>query len=197
MHILENSNSKLTIGVLALQGSIDEHINQILLLGHIPIKIKTANDLDNLDKIIIPGGESTTISNILRTTGLMEPLKNKILSGIKVWGTCAGMILLAKEIENEPIHHLGVINIKVRRNAYGNQLDSFITHSIIPELSNTPLELVFIRAPFICEISDSVTILCEIKGNIVAAKENNILVTSFHPELTTDTTFLKYFIDIF
>ncbi|MBB6716871.1 pyridoxal 5'-phosphate synthase glutaminase subunit PdxT [Clostridium gasigenes] len=191
------SNTPLHIGVLALQGSIDEHINHISSLGHIPVKVRTSNDLDNLDRLIIPGGESTTIGNILRSTGLLDSLKDKISKGIKVWGTCAGMILLAKEIENETISHLSLMHIKVKRNAYGNQLDSFITYTKINEVSPNNLELVFIRAPYISEISDKVTILCKIDENIVAAKENNMLVTSFHPELTSDTTFLKYFIEKF
>ncbi|MBU3138259.1 pyridoxal 5'-phosphate synthase glutaminase subunit PdxT [Clostridium gasigenes] len=191
------ANTPLHIGVLALQGSIDEHINHISSLGHIPVKVRTSNDLDNLDRLIIPGGESTTIGNILRSTGLLDSLKDKISKGLKVWGTCAGMILLAKEIENETISHLSLMDIKVKRNAYGNQLDSFITYTKINEVSPNNLELVFIRAPYISEISDKVTILCKIDENIVAAKENNMLVTSFHPELTSDTTFLKYFIETF
>ena len=197
MTYLQMANTPLHIGVLALQGSIDEHINHISSLGHIPVKVRTSNDLDNLDRLIIPGGESTTIGNILRSTGLLDSLKDKISKGLKVWGTCAGMILLAKEIENETISHLSLMDIKVKRNAYGNQLDSFITYTKINEVSPNNLELVFIRAPYISEISDKVTILCKIDENIVAAKENNMLVTSFHPELTADTTFLKYFIEKF
>ena len=197
MTYIQMANTPLHIGVLALQGSIDEHINHISSLGHIPVKVRTSNDLDNLDRLIIPGGESTTIGNILRSTGLLDSLKDKISKGLKVWGTCAGMILLAKEIENETITHLSLMDIKVKRNAYGNQLDSFITYTKINEVSPNNLELVFIRAPYISEISDKVTILCKIDENIVAAKENNMLVTSFHPELTADTTFLKYFIEKF
>ncbi|WP_253197839.1 pyridoxal 5'-phosphate synthase glutaminase subunit PdxT [Clostridium gasigenes] len=197
MTYLQMANTPLHIGVLALQGSIDEHINHISSLGHIPVKVRTSNDLNNLDRLIIPGGESTTIGNILRSTGLLDSLKDKISKGLKVWGTCAGMILLAKEIENETISHLNLMDIKVKRNAYGNQLDSFITYTKINEVSPNNLELVFIRAPYISEISDKVTILCKIDENIVAAKENNMLVTSFHPELTSDTTFLKYFIEKF
>ena len=197
MSTIKKANSPLNIGVLALQGSIIEHINHIKELGHIPILVKETSDLDILDKLILPGGESTTMGNILRSTGLFQCLKNKISNGLKVWGTCAGMILLAKEIENEKISHLGVMDIKVRRNAYGRQVNSFISHTKIPEISSMPLELVFIRAPLISEIGDNVTVLCKIDENIVAAKENNVLVTSFHPELTSDTTFLKYFIEEF
>lgn len=197
MSCVKPTNSPLRIGVLSLQGSIEEHINHIAILGHIPIKVKTISDLDNLDKLILPGGESTTISNILISTNLLEPLKNKIAKGLKVWGTCAGMILLAKEIDNNNFTNLDMMNIKVKRNAYGSQLDSFVTYATIPEVSSNNLELIFIRAPYILEASPSVKILCEINGHIVAAKENNMLVTSFHPELTKDTTFLKYFIENF
>lgn len=197
MAYIKNNTQPLNIGVLSLQGSIEEHINHITMLGHIPIKVRTASDLRNLDRLIIPGGESTTIGNILRSTNLLKLVQDKISNGLKVWGTCAGMILLAKEIENDTTTHLNLMNIKVKRNAYGSQLNSFITYNKIPEIGPNDLELVFIRAPYILEVGPNVSILCKINNNIVAAKENNILVTSFHPELTTDTTFLKYFIEIF
>lgn len=197
MDNIKNNPISLRIGVLALQGSIEEHINHISLLDHIPVKVKKSCDLDNLDRLILPGGESTTISTILRNANLLESIQNKISNGLKVWRTCAGMILLAKEIADSDVKHLNLMNIKVKRNAYGSQLESFITYSKIPEISSNDLELIFIRAPYIIEVDSKVTILCEINKNIVAAKENNMLVTSFHPELTADTSFLKYFIENF
>lgn len=197
MTYIENKPHRLKIGVLDLQGSVLEHINHISLLGHIPIRVKTLKDLNSIDKLILPGGESTTISNILRSINLLDELKLKISNGLKVWGTCAGMILLAKEIENEPSNHLGLMDIKVIRNAYGRQLDSFIVTKNISEISSKDLELVFIRAPYISEVGDKITVLCKVNENIVAARQNNMLVTSFHPELTSDTTFLKYFIEFF
>ena len=131
---------------------------------------------------------------ILNRTGLMEPLRGKIQSGLPVWGTCAGMILLAKELVNDSVTHLGVMDIAVRRNAYGSQIDSFATKKVIPAVDSKEIELVFIRAPYITSVKDGVKILCELDGHIVAAEEKNMLVTSFHPELTDNTAFLKYFV---
>lgn len=185
----------MNIGVLAFQGGVIEHINQIKSLGHNGIEIRKKEELNNIDAIILPGGESTTIGKLLKVTGLMEPLREKILSGLPTWGTCAGMILLAKEIENEDTKHLGVMDIKVRRNAFGTQIDSFKTKSVINKVSEKEIELVFIRAPYILEAEDNVQVLCKIDNNIVAVKQDNILATSFHPELTDDTTVMKYFIE--
>jgi len=184
----------MIVGVLALQGGIIEHINQINLLGHIGIEIKREEELNNIEALIIPGGESTTIGKLLKITGLIEPLKLKIRSGIPTWGTCAGMILLASEIENEKSDYLKLMDIKVRRNAFGSQVDSFKTFESINEVSKEKMELVFIRAPYITEIKENVKILCKIDNKIVAAKQDNIIVTSFHPELTDDLAFLNYFL---
>ena len=186
----------MKIGVLSLQGGVIEHINQIKSLGYEPVEVKKESDLDSIDAIILPGGESTTIGKLLNVTNLMEPLRNKILEGMPVWGTCAGMILLAKDIENDKRRHLGVMDIKVRRNAFGTQIDSFKTKKVIKEVSENPLELVFIRAPFITEVKDNVKVLCEVNDNIVAVRQDNMIATSFHPELTNDLTFLKYFLNI-
>ena len=184
------------VGVLSFQGGVLEHLNQIKALGHEAIQIKKERDLENLDAIILPGGESTTMGKLLDVTGLKEPLKEKIKSGIPTWGTCAGMILLAKEIENDSRRHLSLMDIKVRRNALGTQIDSFKTKKVIKEVSENPLELVFIRAPFITEIKDNVKVLCEVNNNIVAVRQDNMIATSFHPELTSNLTFLKYFLNI-
>ena len=185
----------MNIGVLALQGGVIEHLKQIEALGHKGIEVKVAEDLEKIDAIILPGGESTTIGKLLRITGLMEFLREKIQSGMPVWGTCAGMILLAKEIEYEPFNYLGVMDIKVRRNAFGTQIDSFKTKKVIKSVSDKEIELVFIRAPYVLEAGDDVDILCEVNGNIVAARQGNILATSFHPELTNDLSFMKFFIE--
>ncbi len=185
----------MNIGVLSLQGGVIEHLNQIEALGHKGIEVKRKEDIENIDAIILPGGESTTIGKLLSITGLMEFLREKIQDGIPVWGTCAGMILLAKEIENEPTTHLGVMDIKVRRNAFGTQIDSFKTKRVIKEVSNKEIELVFIRAPYVLEIGNDVEILCKVNDDIVAVREGNILATSFHPELTNDLSFMKYFIE--
>lgn len=188
-------DGKMNIGVLGFQGGVIEHLNQIEKLGHTGIQVKKEEDLNNIDAIILPGGESTTIGKLLIVTGLMDPLRKKIENGLPTWGTCAGMILLAKEIENEKIKHLAVMDIKVRRNAFGTQIDSFRTNKVIEEVSNKEIELVFIRAPYILEAGKDVEVLCKINNNIVAVRQGNILATSFHPELTEDLTFMKYFIE--
>ena len=185
----------MNIGVLALQGGVIEHLKQIEALGHKGIEVKVAEDLEKIDAIILPGGESTTIGKLLRITGLMEFLREKIQGGMPVWGTCAGMILLAKEIEYEPFNYLGVMDIKVRRNAFGTQIDSFKTKKVIKSVSDKEIELVFIRAPYVLEAGTDVDILCKVNGNIVAARQGNILATSFHPELTNDLSFMKFFIE--
>ena len=182
------------IGILGFQGAISEHERQIKAIGHEPVIVKYPEQLEEIDGIILPGGESTTMGKILNRTGLMEPLRGKIQSGLPVWGTCAGMILLAKELVNDSVTHLGVMDIAVRRNAYGSQIDSFATKKVIPAVDSKEIELVFIRAPYITSVKDGVKILCELDGHIVAAEEKNMLVTSFHPELTDNTAFLKYFV---
>lgn len=186
----------MKIGVLSLQGGVIEHIKSINALGFDGVEVKTLKDIEEISGLILPGGESTAIGKILRETGMLAKLREKILLGLPVWGTCAGMILLAKEIENDNITHLSVMDIKVRRNAYGRQIDSFSTEDIVKSVSYNPISLVFIRAPFIVSVGDDVEVLHELKGNIVAAKQNNILVTSFHPELTENLEFHKYFISM-
>jgi 5'-phosphate synthase pdxT subunit len=185
----------MIIGVLSLQGDVIEHINHIKKVGHTGVEVKTKEDIDSIDALIIPGGESTAIGKILKVTGLEDYLKEKIINGLPVWGTCAGMILLAKDIDGEDNSYLGLMNIKVKRNAYGTQLDSFRIEKTIENISKAPIDMIFIRAPYIETFSETVTPLIYIHGNLVAAKENNILVTSFHPELTNNTTFIRYFIN--
>ncbi len=184
----------MKIGVLSFQGGVIEHIKHINVLGHEAIEVKDKNDLDNIDAIILPGGESTTIGKLLNITGLIEPLRDKIKKGLPTWGTCAGMILLAKEIENDERRYLELMNIKVKRNAFGSQIDSFKEYGCIKGIECSKIELVFIRAPYITEVGEGVEVLCRVKDKIVAAKEKNIIVTSFHPELTKDLSFLRYFI---
>ena len=185
------------VGVLSLQGDVIEHINYIKKLNYIPIEVKDKEDLELIDALILPGGESTTIGRLLRITGLGPIIKDKIENGLPVWGTCAGMILLANEIENQQVSYLGVIDIKVKRNAYGSQLDSFKTSTISEKISNEPIEMPFIRAPYIVDIGKDVEPLIYVDDNLVAARQKNILVTSFHPELTDNTVMLKYFLNKF
>lgn len=186
----------MKIGVLALQGGVIEHISHLKALNCQTVEVRKPEELDDLDGIILPGGESTTIGKLMRKAGIFNKLKEKILNGFPVWGTCAGMILLAKKIENDDAIHLQAMDITVKRNAYGSQGDSFLAQGKIDEVSNTEIPLVFIRAPYITKTGDNVQILCKVNENIVAAKQNNILVTSFHPELTDNLEVHKYFINM-
>ena len=188
-------DGKMNIGVLSFQGGVSEHLKQIKQLGANGIEVKTEADLNNIDAIILPGGESTTMGKLLNITGMMEPLRDKIKAGLPTWGTCAGMILLAKEIENDDRRHIALMDITVKRNAFGSRIDSFTTKKVIKEVSPKELELVFIRAPYITEIKDNVKVFCTVDNNIVGVKQENMIATSFHPELTDDTTFLKYFLE--
>ena len=190
------SYNKKNIGVLGFQGAIIEHQQHVEKLGHNAIIVRYPEQLEELDGIILPGGESTTMGKLLHRTGIMQLLHDKIQHGLPVWGTCAGMILLAKEIDNDSTKHLALMDIVVRRNAYGTQIDSFNTAVNIEELSEDPIPLVFIRAPYIVRVGEAVNILCKVNENIVAARENKILVTSFHPELTKNLAFHQYFINM-
>ena len=184
---------KVTVGVLALQGSVAEHMHALSLLENVtPLEVKTPAALLAADGLILPGGESTTMSRLLNTFGLTAPLRGRIQNGMPVWGTCAGLILLAKEIPGET-PHLAVMDITARRNAYGRQIDSFESLAVIPEVSQKEIPLIFIRAPWIDAAGEKVRVLCRINGNIVAARQEQMLATSFHPELTKDLSFHRYF----
>ncbi|MCT4566656.1 MAG: pyridoxal 5'-phosphate synthase glutaminase subunit PdxT [Maledivibacter sp.] len=186
----------MVIGVLALQGAFREHMNCLKRIGIQGRLIKSNRDLEEIEGIILPGGESTAMGKMLVDFDMKDNLSNKIRNGLPAWGTCAGMILLAKEIHGEEEAHLRVMDINVKRNAYGRQLGSFSTKKLIPMISHNPIELVFIRAPYINRAGKDVDILCKIDENIVAARQKNILATSFHPELTEGETFHRYFVDM-
>lgn len=189
-------NYMVTVGVLGIQGAVIEHLEKLRLIPNVEvITVKTLHELSKVQGIIIPGGESTAIGKLLKEFSLIEPLKQRIEQGLPVWGTCAGMILLAKEISKESTGHLEVMNIAVKRNAYGSQLNSFSTTKIIEEISENPISLVFIRAPYVERFWGGVKIIAEVEGNVVACRENNMLATSFHPELTEDLSFHKYFVE--
>lgn len=184
----------MRIGVLALQGGFIEHIRQIEKLNHIGVLVKSEKDLENIDGLILPGGESTTMGKLLNIAGLINPLKDKINTGLPTFGTCAGMILLAKEIEGEN-SYLGLMNIKVKRNAFGRQLGSFREVNAVKYIESD-LELVFIRAPYVEEFSGEVEVLAKVKDRVVAVKERNIIATAFHPELTENLEVMNYFINM-
>lgn len=185
----------MKIGVLAMQGAYDEHISILKSLEVHTVEIRNKEDLKEIDGLIIPGGESTTMGKLIGTLDIYDDLKEKIESGLPVWGTCAGMILLAKSIYEDNTKHLATMDIEVRRNAYGRQLGSFDTKSFVKGIGED-IEMIFIRAPYIESVGKKVEVLSVIDGNIVAAKENNMLVTSFHPELTEDNRVHKYFVNM-
>lgn len=186
------------IGILGMQGAIAEHQEILLQIPHTKTRIiKTAKDLDCIDGLILPGGESTAIGKLLDYFSLKEILRQKIISGLPVFGTCAGLILLAKNIENQTNTHLATMDITVKRNGYGSQLDSFSTNLLIPTIDkNMPIPLVFIRAPYITKTDKDVQILATLDNKIIAARQKNMLVTAFHPELTNDLRFHQYFLSM-
>ena len=185
----------MTVGVLALQGAFIEHVGILKELGVKTKEIRKRSDFyETLDGLILPGGESTTMGKLLRETELYALVKNSILNGMPVFGTCAGMILLAEEIINSPVVHLGTMHMTVKRNAYGRQLASFHTYGSFGNEDN--IEMPFIRAPYIVSVQKDVEVLSVIDDEIVAAREKNQLVTSFHPELTKDFRVHKYFLNM-
>lgn len=186
------------IGILGMQGAIAEHQEILMQIPHTKTRIvKTAKDLDCIDGLILPGGESTAIGKLLDYFSLKEILQEKIISGLPVFGTCAGLILLAKNIENQTNTHLATMDITVKRNGYGSQLDSFSTNLLIPTIDkNMPIPLVFIRAPYITKTDKDVQILATLDNKIIAARQKNMLVSSFHPELTCDLRFHQYFLSM-
>lgn len=183
------------IGVLALQGAFAEHRKSLEALGAQSFEIRQSADLRNreIDGIILPGGESTVIGKLLRELNLFDELRKRIQEGLPVFGTCAGLILLAKNISNDNSRYLGTMDITVRRNAYGRQLGSFLTTENFQGIGQIPM--TFIRAPYIEQVNEGgVEILARVDGNIVAARQQNMLVTSFHPELTKDLRLHEYFL---
>jgi len=189
---------RLTIGILSMQGDIEEHEAVLEKIGIDSIRVKKSADLNNIQGLIFPGGESTTMIRLLKISGLIEPLKEKIgISKMPVFGTCAGMILLSRGIENYPEQEtLGLIDITVERNAFGRQIDSFAERISVPAVSKGMIEAVFIRAPIIAKVFPGVEVLAEYKGQVVFARQENVIVSSFHPELTQDLSVHTYFLSM-
>lgn len=185
----------MKIGILALQGAFQEHKNILDSLNIDNCLVKTKEQLEDIDGIILPGGESTAMGKLLRDFDILEPLKEKIKNGFPVFGTCSGMILLAEKLSNSDVVHLGVMGIEVKRNAYGRQLGSFETLGDFKGIDKK-VKMVFIRAPYVENIKEGAEILSVINGNITAVREKNMLAVSFHPELTDDTSVHEYFLDI-
>ena len=190
-------NSRKKIGVLSLQGAFAEHIASLRKLGVEAFAIRLPQELTGLDGLIIPGGESTVISQLMLNYGLMQVLRGLAQDGFPMFGTCAGLILLAKSTIDLDIEAIGAMDIKVRRNAFGRQVDSFETSLSVPALGEAPFPAVFIRAPIIVETNSTVETLASLADNTpVAARQGNLLVSAFHPELSEDLRFHAYFMDI-
>ena len=189
----------MKIGVLALQGDFREHIQAVKMAGHAGLTVRHPEELAEIDALIIPGGESTTIALLAESFGLLEPIRERIAAGMPVYGSCAGMILLADRIldGSEGQATLGGIDMTVRRNAFGRQVDSFESDLAF---NNLPLRAVFIRAPWVEELGREVEVLAEIEGrdgarHPVAVRQGSLFATSFHPELTGDLRVHRYFFD--
>ncbi len=185
------------VGVLALQGDFEKHIQMLDRLGVPAIQVREKSQLDEIDGLIIPGGESTTIGKLLVRYGMMEPLKTFAKDGKPLFGTCAGAILLAKEIEGSTQDRIGVLDIAVKRNAYGRQIESFEADIFIPKIGELPVRGVFIRAPIITHVEDGVELLARFGDNPVLVKQGKILAATFHPELTNDTRIHAFFLSLF
>lgn len=185
----------MVIAVLAVQGSFFEHEQILEKLGVEYFEIRQKADLDkHFDGLILPGGESTTMGKLLKELDIFDTLQKKIADGLPVYGTCAGMILLANNLSNDKNVYFGTMDITVKRNAYGRQLGSFETVSDVKGVGEVPM--VFIRAPYIESVGEGVDVLATVNGNIVAARQGNQLATSFHPELTDDTSVHQYFLNM-
>lgn len=183
------------IAVMALQGAFIEHERRLQALGAETFEVRQLADWNQpKDGLVLPGGESTTQLKLLTDLGLLEPVRRDILAGLPVFGTCAGLILLAKDVEGEPYPRLSTMDIRVRRNAYGRQLGSFATEHEMEGVGRIPM--TFIRAPYIESVSGDARVLAEVDGHIVAAQQGNQLVTAFHPELNDDPAVHRYFLSL-
>lgn len=185
----------MNIGVLALQGAVSEHIRGVESCGADAIAVKRTEQLEEIDGLIIPGGESTTIGKLMREYGFIEAIQQFASAGKPIFGTCAGLIVLAKHIEGQDSVHLGLMDITVNRNAFGRQRESFETDLQVVGIDQ-PVRAVFIRAPLITGTGAEVETIATFNNQIVAARQGHLLTTSFHPELTDDYRMHRYFLDM-
>ena len=190
----EVGNSRMKIGILALQGDIREHLQLLKKCDVEPVLVKSSRDLEEINGLIIPGGESTTIGKLMRQYKLDKAIKRRYREGMPIYGTCAGAILLAKDIIDSKQPKLGLMDISVKRNDYGRQVDSFEAELDI--FDDKPFKGIFIRAPVIAAIHDGCKIISKFNDKPVLVEQNNLLVSTFHPELTDDIRIHKYFIDM-
>ncbi len=187
----------MKVGVLALQGDVREHISALLACGVEAVAVRRAEEIDAVDALVLPGGESTTIAQLAEVFGIFELIRNKIKNGMPVYGSCAGMILLADQIldSKEGQKSFGGLDITVRRNAFGRQVDSFESDISFNDGSEQLIRAVFIRAPWVEKVSDLVEVLASVDTHPVAVRSKTALATSFHPELTGDHRIHRYFIE--
>ncbi len=185
-----------TIGVLALQGDVREHVGALKALGAEALEVRTPADLERVDALVLPGGESTAVSLLLASSGLRQPLEARLEAGMPAFGTCAGMILLAREVVDGRADQqsLAAIDLTVRRNAFGPQAASFEADLDVAGVAGGPLHAVFIRAPVVEKAGDAVEVLAEVDGHPVVAREGKILVCAFHPELAGDLRLHELFL---
>lgn len=197
MTVSSNGHRPAVVGVLALQGDFREHREALERLGCAVREVRKPAQLAEVNALIIPGGESTTIARLILSNGFQQPLRDYCASGAPVWGTCAGAILLARRVDNLDRPGIEVMDISVRRNAFGRQVDSFEADLDVEGLDGPPFRAVFIRAPLIDETFGAARAICRLAdGTIVAARQGNLLATSFHPELTGDDRLHRFFLTI-
>lgn len=184
----------MEIGVLALQGAVREHLNSLAACGAAVKPVKTLSELEGLNGLIVPGGESTTVGKLLVRYGMLEPIKQKAREGMAVFGTCTGLIMLAGEIDGYDQPRLGLMDICVKRNAFGRQINSFETDLSIPVLGSEPLRAIFIRSPEVTAAGPATEILARYEEHIVLVRQGRFLAAAFHPELTPDIRLHRYFL---
>lgn len=189
-------NRSIRVGVLAYQGDVREHVRAVELCGAEAQPVRYPEEICACDALIMPGGESTTIGKLIVRNGIERPIRELVAAGKPLFGTCAGLILMATDIVNNDQFRFGVLNVTVERNAYGRQVDSFEAELPSPELGKEPLHGVFIRAPQIVSIGQNVTPLASLNGQVVLCRQDNLLAASFHPELTTDTRVHRYLLSM-
>jgi 5'-phosphate synthase pdxT subunit len=186
----------MKIGILALQGAFREHQKMLELLGAETQLVKLPQHLEGLDGLVVPGGESTTMGKLLREYDLQKPIQNLAKAGMPVFGTCAGMIVMANKIHGAAEPHLALMDVEVNRNSFGRQVDSFETDLEMPVIGEQPFPAVFIRAPHVESVGPEVTTLATYNGRVVAAEQGHYLALSFHPELTGDTRIHEHFLNM-
>ncbi|MEJ5252646.1 MAG: pyridoxal 5'-phosphate synthase glutaminase subunit PdxT [Chthonomonadetes bacterium] len=187
----------ITVGVLALQGDFEAHLRMLQQCGVQGREVRTVQQLREVDGLIIPGGESTTIIKLMQRYGLDEAVRQRAAEGMPIYGTCAGLIVMAREIEGYPQQpRLGLLDVAVARNAFGRQVDSFEVDLPVPRLGEHPLRAVFIRAPYVTRTGEQVEILAKLDGKVVLVQQANLLGGAFHPELTDDLRLHRYFVEM-